>query len=329
MKCKITVFLVLVICFTLGLAGATGKPHFYESISNPDKTLDFNIYVFHHKYQWIESNEGNYSTISMVLKNEKDAQPLEWKNYKVYLLLKDGTSLFHNYDTVAKTGNYACTYTVTPDAHHVQLLCFQKKFSSAQIDKIWVKMTASNFIKLAYNKGTAAQSNSHAAPKANTLEGSGNTSNYLSNPEDNSMESVRTLLMKFLQPGCDYAAVTKKLRPTDSDYRTYFSESAWQVAKNAYNDLWNNYPMDVKPDPGQTELLLWKATVNELKNSTGDAKYFPGGYKNVMHHIRPGQTIFRFKFVKPGSDIGMAFDGLVFINGHWVLIPKPWRVLKQ
>ena len=29
--------------------------------------------------------------------------------------------------------------------------------------------------------------------------------------------------------------------------------------------------------------------------------------------------------VKPGETLGMAFDGLAFVNGHWRIFPKPWR----
>jgi hypothetical protein len=37
--------------------------------------------------------------------------------------------------------------------------------------------------------------------------------------------------------------------------------------------------------------------------------------------------IYRFKFVEPGKDLGMAFDGLIYVNGHWRIFPKPWRAL--
>ena len=42
--------------------------------------------------------------------------------------------------------------------------------------------------------------------------------------------------------------------------------------------------------------------------------------------IKPGLKVYRFKFVEPGEDLGMAFDGLVNVNGHWRIFPKPWRV---
>ena len=31
--------------------------------------------------------------------------------------------------------------------------------------------------------------------------------------------------------------------------------------------------------------------------------------------------------VLPGESLGMAFDGLVHVNGHWAWFPKPWRAL--
>jgi hypothetical protein len=54
---------------------------------------------------------------------------------------------------------------------------------------------------------------------------------------------------------------------------------------------------------------------------------FPGGYKDVLAHMKPGIPIVRFKFVEPGKRLGMAFDGLVHVNGRWVLMPRPWRAL--
>ena len=35
----------------------------------------------------------------------------------------------------------------------------------------------------------------------------------------------------------------------------------------------------------------------------------------------------RFKFVTKGQTAGLAFDGLIYVNNRWVLMPKPWRAL--
>jgi hypothetical protein len=55
---------------------------------------------------------------------------------------------------------------------------------------------------------------------------------------------------------------------------------------------------------------------------------FPGGYAQVAQYIVKDVPIVRFKFVKPGETMGMAFDGLIHVNGRWVFMPKPWNGLK-
>lgn len=130
------------------------EPYFSQVVTTPDKTLNFNIFVFHYKYRWVESpKEGNYSTVSMVVQNKNQTKPLKWVDYKIYFLLKDGT-LFHNYTTVAKTGNYACKYTVEPGKQRAQLLCIARKFKASQIERVWVKMTHFNFIRMLYKSKT-------------------------------------------------------------------------------------------------------------------------------------------------------------------------------
>ena len=44
---------------------------------------------------------------------------------------------------------------------------------------------------------------------------------------------------------------------------------------------------------------------------------FPGGYKRVADKFKPGLTVYRWKYVKPGEKLGMSFDGLVYVNNHW------------
>ena len=88
--------------------------------------------------------------------------------------------------------------------------------------------------------------------------------------------------------------------------------------------------MVLAPKTGQTELLLSSATSEELQKWTGNAKdQFPGGYEKIGPSIADGFTFYRFKFVAPGAKLGMAFDGLVHVNGHWRLFPKPYRVFEE
>lgn len=140
-------------------------------------------------------------------------------------------------------------------------------------------------------------------------------------------EGAKALLLQFLQSGVDKAALTKKLRPTSRDYRTVFKGVTAKKAEAGYQAPWDQGKIIIRGKPGQTELLVWSATTQELQKGTGDSGSFPGGYAKIASNFKEGLTFYRFKFVKPGESLGFAWDGLIFVNGHWVIFPKPWRVL--
>ncbi len=141
-------------------------------------------------------------------------------------------------------------------------------------------------------------------------------------------DGAKALLTQFLQEGADTAALSAALRPTSEDYATVYVGEAGKKVESAYNPGWDAGKLHIRPKAGQTELLLWGATSEELKSWTGNAAQFPGGYKGLGPHLKPGVTLYRFKFVKPGEKLGMAFDGLTHVNGHWVIFPKSWSVLR-
>ena len=140
-------------------------------------------------------------------------------------------------------------------------------------------------------------------------------------------EGARQLLMTFFDQTVDPASLTMSLKPEPADYQAYFAGAAADKALAGYEGLWGSNPV-IAPKPGQTELLLVKATTDELKAGAPAAQEFPGGYGDIADKLNPGHTVYRFKFVEPGESMGMAFDGLVHVNGHWVLFPKPWRAVE-
>ena len=138
---------------------------------------------------------------------------------------------------------------------------------------------------------------------------------------------ARALLRRFLAPGADRAALTKPLRPNKADYAALFDAPTAAKLQPAYDAHWDKDPMVIEAHEGQTELVLFAATSEDLQSGGGNAGEFPGGWKKVAPHLQPHQTWYRFKFVRPGEHLGMAFDGLTFVNGHWVITPKPWHGL--
>lgn len=141
-------------------------------------------------------------------------------------------------------------------------------------------------------------------------------------------EGARALLTQFVAPNADHTALTRSLRPTGADYRVLFDAQTASKIEAAQAKDWDSNKAVIKPRPTQTEIKLWSATGSELVKGTGNAKEFPGDYKKVAKHLGPTVLFFRFKFVEAGKDTGTAYDGLAFVNGHWVIAPKPWRAME-
>ena len=146
---------------------------------------------------------------------------------------------------------------------------------------------------------------------------------------DGAEKGAKELLAAFLKPDADCQTLSKTLRPTRDDYKAVFEGAAAAKAEAGYKKLWDEGIVVVAPGPRQTELILGSATTDDIKTGGPTAKELPGGYAKVADSLKKGVTFWRFQFVEKGKTAGIAFDGLVFVNGHWVIFPKPWRVLAK
>jgi hypothetical protein len=151
---KKKLLLLSIICTALVfLMPATTKAqsdyYYYESISNPSKTINFliGVYVNQNEYKTRDDGTG-YTKIKMAIINQEGANPFKWSDYKVYIKLKNN-EMFYNYKTQAEDGDLACTYTVNAGDTHIQYLCFDKAFDIGQIDMIWLGMSDNKFFDLA------------------------------------------------------------------------------------------------------------------------------------------------------------------------------------
>ena len=140
-------------------------------------------------------------------------------------------------------------------------------------------------------------------------------------------EGARQLLTD-IRVSSDARGMTLALKPSSDDYKAVFVGDAAAKAEAGYDKIWSDPKAVISAAPTNTELTLAKATTEELQSWTGAAATdFPGGYKRVADKLKPGLTVYRWKYVKPGERLGMAYDGLVHVNGHWVWFPKSWRML--
>ena len=140
-------------------------------------------------------------------------------------------------------------------------------------------------------------------------------------------EGALNLVKEFTKPGADHAALSKKLRPAKADYEAVFERDLAGKADALYSPAWDAGQLVVAPKPGQTEVKISSATSDEIKTWTGAATDFPEGWKQIAPQLKPGVKIYKFKFVEPGNDLGMAYEGLVNVNGSGRIFPKPWRAV--
>ena len=147
-----------------------------------------------------------------------------------------------------------------------------------------------------------------------------------SGPAAGSKAEARALLMKFYEPGADFVALTAALLPEASDvYAVYIDPLGANMAASYAANL--KPGISFKPKPEHTDIYMFYANTSNLIAGTMDLGEFPGGYKKVTRYMKPGIPIVRFKFVKKGETIGLAFDGMVYVDGRWKLLPKPYRAL--
>jgi hypothetical protein len=137
---------------------------------------------------------------------------------------------------------------------------------------------------------------------------------------------ARAFLERFLAPGADRVAMTAALKPTPDDIATVYREPLASALAAVYAQLFTPGAA-IGPKPEQDSVILVRTMTDNLIAGDPVVRDFPGGYGDVVALMKPGVPIVRFKFVTSGEDLGLAFDGLVFVNGAWKLMPKPWTAL--
>lgn len=140
-------------------------------------------------------------------------------------------------------------------------------------------------------------------------------------------DEARALIEDMMRPAADLKAISKKLQPTTADYKAVLVGDAATKAEAAYKKDWEAGRIVIAWKAEQSDLKLFSAKVEEIAAGQGDGEDFPAGYKKVTAQFKPGTTIYAWKFVRPGEKLGTEYDGLIWVNNHWVWIPKPWKAL--
>lgn len=133
---------------------------------------------------------------------------------------------------------------------------------------------------------------------------------------------ARTVLAQAPTAG---AAGVAELAPRAEDYARVFTAAIAPAMELHFSTLWARKP-EITAQAEQTELQLSSARGDRVGEG---AVGFPGGYKALAAHLLPDRIWSAWKYVRPGATLGMAYDGLVWLDDRFVWFPKPWRALKD
>lgn len=118
------------------------------------------------------------------------------------------------------------------------------------------------------------------------------------------------------------------LRPRPADFARAFHPDIAEQARTIYEALWTDQPR-VERTPAGSHLKLNIAPAGMLLEENELSRHFPGGYRAVAPLLNPHRVWVAWKLIPPGKNAGMAYDGLVWLDDHWVWFPKPYRALAQ
>lgn len=142
-----------------------------------------------------------------------------------------------------------------------------------------------------------------------------------------SKADAEAFLARFIAPGADLVALTAEILPSEADVRAVYEEPLASKLVAMYAGAIKP-GMVIGPKAGQSRLRVVRTTTDRLIAGDPVLRDFPGGYERVRQYMKPGFPIVAYEFLEPGKELGYAIAGLSFIEGRWVLLPKPWRALE-
>ncbi|MCA9192416.1 MAG: hypothetical protein KDB03_11660 [Planctomycetales bacterium] len=151
------------------------------------------------------------------------------------------------------------------------------------------------------------------------------TAPLAANPLD---AEAKKVAQRFLSEREKARELTLDLKPTREACNKLLKEDVADEVFKFYDEQYGSSEMVIAPSHEHQDVILLGVPSDDLIAGTKAARQFPGGYQAVGPHLQSGHRIYQFSFVRPGEELGLRFDGLVKIDGHWYLFPKLWRAVK-
>lgn len=120
------------------------------------------------------------------------------------------------------------------------------------------------------------------------------------------------------------ADVAAGLAPRPTDFDEVFVPAAAGPMRAWFDRVYAAHPVPA-PGPGQTTTRLHVALAGLLGADNPFSRPFPGGYRKVAPALMPLVPWGCWTFRAYDDDAGLSYDGLVWVHGRVIWLPKPWR----
>jgi len=146
-----------------------------------------------------------------------------------------------------------------------------------------------------------------------------------------SEKGARELVKLFATPGADFWEFTQMVKPVKEDYQAYFKADIADELYEAFEEhIWNGRfsGQGLSRKPAQNYVVLRFGSTTPLKK--GDKS---GGFRaeltQVSEFIKDDIPYAEFDLAVQGNRTGTYYNNMAYVNGHWVIFPKLWFVLKK
>lgn len=120
--------------------------------------------------------------------------------------------------------------------------------------------------------------------------------------------------------------LVRSLQPAAEDYARLFHADVADRVRAAYAALWRDPPV-IDPGASYSEIDASAAPAGMFRWKNDYSWVFPQGYREIAGWLEPGRVWLRWRYRRPESTTGVAYDGLAWVGDRWVWCPKPYRIL--
>lgn len=135
---------------------------------------------------------------------------------------------------------------------------------------------------------------------------------------------VNDFFSQFNDPEVDPKMIFFQAQPNLIDFKKIFSPDIYKEASDNFHLLYRDvFDLDESLNPKKRDgaIRVYASTIEDIRNGVDN---LPGGMSMVLKEYNCFQQDVVFYTLKVG---GMSYSAWCFVNGRWVFIPKPWRVI--